>query len=173
MALIVEDGTGLLMADSYVDLETAEAYHASYGNVNWTGDETDKETALRRASRYIDARYRSRLPGSRSLATQRLLWPRRNVLWDDGTAMAYDSLPTALVSAVCEAALLELQTPGTLNPVIVPGEQVQSETVGPLSTTYRSSGNATRDARPVVTLIDDIMAPLLDSDSLSRVAKRA
>ena len=38
----------------------ADAYHTAYGNTGWTGTEAAKEIALRRATQYIDSRYRFR-----------------------------------------------------------------------------------------------------------------
>lgn len=53
MALTVEDGTGLVDADSFVTLEEADAYHTAAGSTNWTGTDESKEQALRRASRFL------------------------------------------------------------------------------------------------------------------------
>ena len=36
MALIVEDGTGLANAESYVSVADATTYHTNYGNTAWT-----------------------------------------------------------------------------------------------------------------------------------------
>ena len=56
MALIVEDGTGLEDADSYISLAEANAYATNYGLTNWNAeaDDTVKEVALRLATQFID-----------------------------------------------------------------------------------------------------------------------
>ena len=47
--------------DSYVSLVDADAYHAAYGHAEWVGKSADaRETALRSATQYVDARYRFR-----------------------------------------------------------------------------------------------------------------
>lgn len=74
--LVVEDGTGLALADSYVSLDEAEAYFALYPNETWTGTDAEKEGALRIASRDIDLVFGSELAGTRLKATQALLFPR-------------------------------------------------------------------------------------------------
>ena len=49
MALVVENGTGVTGADSYVDLTYLDAYHAAHGNAAWDEYlEEDKEAAARR-----------------------------------------------------------------------------------------------------------------------------
>jgi len=43
MALIVEDGTGLTTANSYVSLSVADSYHLLRKNAAWIGPDTEKE----------------------------------------------------------------------------------------------------------------------------------
>ena len=71
MALTVEDGTGLVGADSYVSVADCETYCDARG-LTFSGAATaDKEAALRRATASIDAMYRSRFPGQRRQSTGR------------------------------------------------------------------------------------------------------
>ena len=38
MALIVEDGSGVAGADSYLSVADADGHHADRGNAGWTGE---------------------------------------------------------------------------------------------------------------------------------------
>lgn len=76
MALIVEDGTGKADAESPNSVSELDAYHSKMGNAGWTGSGTIKEQAARRASKFMEARFGTRLPGIRRLSTQALSYPR-------------------------------------------------------------------------------------------------
>jgi hypothetical protein len=79
MALIIEDGTGVLNADSYVSASRAQAFASSLG-LAWPENVTAAEQALRRATRFIDASYRGRFLGVRVKGrAQALEWPRSGV----------------------------------------------------------------------------------------------
>jgi hypothetical protein len=84
MALIVEDGTVVAGADSYVSLAVADAYHASRGITLWaTMSEAEREQAIRRATDYMVQAYRQRWEGTRVSSVQSLDWPRNWVKQDD------------------------------------------------------------------------------------------
>lgn len=179
MALIVEVGAGAIDAESYLSVSDANAYHTKNGNSTWTGSDAVKEAALRRATRYLDGRYRSRFLGYRTFAfAQALEWPREAVLmnWLPGSAdyaywrgysagvgiiLANNIIPQMLKDATAEAALRELVSPGYLTPDQTPSKRKLSQTIGPISTTYANDPMT----RPVVTIIDEILAPLLTQTS--------
>jgi hypothetical protein len=58
MALIVEDGTGLSNADSYISVADCDTYAGNYGLSSWLAetDNNNKEIALRVATQNIDLR---------------------------------------------------------------------------------------------------------------------
>lgn len=173
MTLIVEDGTGLDTAESLVSVAEADAYHIARGNEDWIGGPAG-EAALRRASSYIEGRYGARWKGYRTNSTQALGWPRSGVYLSEvygpgyyaAPAYASNAVPREVKAAVAEAALLELLTPGTLNPVVRNDQRILSETVGPLSTTYAEVSGSVA-ARPVVTIINDLLAPWLSGTANS------
>jgi hypothetical protein len=73
MALTVETGMGVVGADSYASLVSADALLSSLGNVAWAAaDLADKEVALRRAALYLDTHH---LSGSPSLVDQGMGYP--------------------------------------------------------------------------------------------------
>lgn len=78
MALIVEDGNGLVNAESYISVADATTYHANRGNADWAAiaSDTIREQLLRKATEYMMAVYRLRWAGYRYNSTQALDWPR-------------------------------------------------------------------------------------------------
>ncbi|RAI34534.1 DnaT-like ssDNA-binding protein [Rhodoplanes serenus] len=119
--------------------------------------------ALVRASAYLDGRYGRRFVGTRAGGyAQPLAWPRDGAVTREGFAVPADAVPAAIENATYEAALRELAAPGSLSPDFVAAEQVKREKVGPLETEYRDVTALGADAaRPVVTVIDEMLADLL------------
>jgi hypothetical protein len=81
MALIVEDGTQVSGANSYVTTTEADSYFTDRGNTLWTetAADEDKEAALIKAAYYMESKYRMQWKGSRMAWNQALSWPRRGV----------------------------------------------------------------------------------------------
>ena len=97
MSLIVEDGTGLSAAESYVSVVDAGTCCTAHGLSAWTGTDAVKEVALRNATQYIDTTYNFR--SAKSYQYQALEFPRQLWDWDD------DPLMTRLRSATVELAV--------------------------------------------------------------------
>lgn len=181
MSLIVEDGTGLRAAVSYVALADATTYHQTSGNAAWLAAEvqdTDREGALVRATRFIDARYRDRFPGYRRRGRgQALEWPRVGAYtyvpedgrtaytgtgygWDQGyEAIPEDEIPRELKDAVCESALRELAEPGSLAPDLERGGGIQSITAGSVSVTYGAGATAGTTFQAIGMAIGPLLIP--------------
>lgn len=82
--IIVENGTGLADAVSYLSVADADAYLAARGITIWAPLlEAEKEQALVRATDYLVQVYRLKWKGSRVNATQALDWPRAFVERED------------------------------------------------------------------------------------------
>ena len=163
MALVVEDGTGLSTAESYISVANADSYHSVRGNSTWTGADALKESALRRATTYIDGRYGPRFSGYRRLARdQALMWPRSDATDVEGWTIENDDIPVEIERATAEAALRELVDPGSLSPdvEISTSGSIIREKVGPLEVEYSDPAAVDR-TRPVLQILDDILAPLL------------
>lgn len=78
MPLIVETGTGLATADSWISLEEANAYWTDRADADWlAATSTSREAALRNAADYL--MYAYRWPGQAAVTGQRLPWPRAGV----------------------------------------------------------------------------------------------
>ena len=158
MALIIEDGTGMAAAESYISVADATTYHTARGNAAWAAvaSDTIREQLLRKATDYMVASYRERWDGYRVTTTQALDWPRYEVpIRDSATQGVYaafydsDSVPAAVAKACAELALRAID--GDLaEDLDIP---VISETIGPISTTYAEGGRQTKVFRAVDAML--------------------
>jgi hypothetical protein len=168
MALVVEDGTGIADAESYLSVADADSYHAAAGNAAWpaSGSEPEKEQALRRATRYITGKYRGRWPGERVKGrAQGLDWPRIEAYDSEGLWIDDDIVPPEVENATAEAALREFQQPGSLTPDEVSTAQIKRtrDKLGPLETEVEYMAGAGESVRPIVTQIDEILAGIFSA----------
>jgi len=159
MTIIVEDGTGLSTAETYIAVAAADTYHAERGNIAWGALDQldDKEPALRRATDYMRQVYRNRWKGTPVSNTQALDWPRYSVFPDNALlySLPSDAVPTEVKNACAELALRATTT--ELLADVAPTGAVRSETVGPISVSYDNTGQ--RSMRYVA--IDKMLGPLL------------
>ena len=157
MALIVEDGTGLPNADSYVSLVESSAYHTAMGNSAWgAASPSDQESALRRSTQYLDTRYSWK--GNRLTDTQALAWPRTSSAWP----------VKAVKTSCCELALRALS--GSLY-TDRPDAAVKRETVGPITVEY---GHSQQGGQVRYVIVDDLLSGLINtSGRLSLRVERA
>lgn len=149
MALIVEDGTGLSTAQSYVSVADCTTYCAAKGNTSWAAAASDalREAALVRATAALDGLYASRWPGFRYTEDQALAWPRSYAYDVDGYCLDA-TVPQALKNATCEAAILELAESGVLSKKGEAG--LRSLTIGPISKTWAGSSAPGATAYPAI-----------------------
>jgi hypothetical protein len=109
MSLIVEDGTGLANAESYVSVAAATTYHANFGNAAWLDlDPATQEIYLRKATRDLDVLFGRTYLSTMLTTTQALLWPRVGYTTCDGVYVT--GVPVALANVVAELALLNATT---------------------------------------------------------------
>lgn len=143
---VPEDGTGVADANSYVDLAFADQYFLDRAVTTWTGTDAAKQSALVRATDYVENRYGDKFIGCKFSETQALHFPTFDGLTDDMTG---DKLPTPmpvkLLKAISEYAVRALTGTLTPDPVVdATGQRVlsKSEQVGPIqeSTTYVAGG---------------------------------
>ncbi|KGQ19929.1 Phage protein [Lysobacter dokdonensis DS-58] len=149
MALIVEDGSGVAGAESYISVADADTYFAARGNAAWAALTTDqKEQALRKGTDYMEARYRWR--GDRVADGQALSWPR-SCVYAFGYSVDADIVPERVQRACAELAVRA--SADDLSPDV--GAQVKQETVGPISVTYADGARQTTAYKAV----DAMLAP--------------
>ena len=104
------------------------------------GSDAAKEAALVRGTSALDGMYASAWPGRKVRGDQALEWPRVDAV--DFSGYGLDGVPRAVKVATCEAALIELLTPGALSPSLDRGGAIIREKVGPIETEYASNAPA-------------------------------
>ena len=154
MTLIVEDGSIVTGAESYISVADASTYHTARGNTAWAALTTDalREAALRRATDYMRQAYRSRWQGYKVNEDQALDWPRYDVVVE-GYAIDDEIVPTEIKNACAELALKA----ATADLLADQSQGVVREKVGPIEVEYdKSSPQSTR-----YKAIDAILSPYL------------
>ena len=164
MALIVEDGTVVANAESYLSVSAADTYFTAHGApATWTGATAVKEAALRMATQYLDAIYGGRWKGDRFDDDQELDWPRENVEID-GVEVEETPLPRALREACAELAHRHLTETGGLFPDVEDTGVLTSEAVsaGAVSQSKSWAGGKGKYKRysMVEKLLERILLPI-------------
>lgn len=168
MALTVETGAGLANAESYASVAEFKAY-ADLVGLDYTTpaySDTQIEQSLRRATTWLDAKYRDHFQGCWTVSTQALEWPRSGVLYRRSAIDAY-SVPTKLKNATCEAAWREMTMVGSLSPD-QSGDQIKRDRVGDTETEFRAGAV---NARPWLPVIDDLLSGLLKGTAAAYVGR--
>lgn len=168
MAITVETGAGLADAESYASVAEFKAYAALVGLDYTTPAYTDQqiEQALRRATTWLDAKYRDQFQGMWTFSTQALEWPRSGVLYRRSGVDAY-SIPAKLKNALCEAAWRELTLSDGLSPDVT-GDAIKRDRVGDAETEFRAGSVG---ARPWIPIIDDLLSGLLKGTATAYVGR--
>ena len=159
--MVVEDGTGLETANSYISIVDCDTYHLDRGNTSWTGTDTVKEAALIKASQYVDGRYRKMWKGIPLTSIQSLSWPREGIY--DERDSEIEGIPNRLKYAVCEAALRALTE--DINPDLERGGRIKREKVGPIDTEFADNA----PARTSIPVIADLLTGYLKRTGLKVV----
>lgn len=128
MALIVEDGSIVTGANSYVSTTDLTTYATARG-VTLVADE---EQLLIKAMDYIES---LRFKGVKRTQDQALQWPRINVVIDNYTFDS-DAIPQELINGQCEVAIAIDQD---LDPLANIERSTKKEKVGPLEVEYSDS----------------------------------
>lgn len=170
------------MPDFYGSVSAADAYHLARANAAWVGEDAAKQAALIRASAYIDGKYQAQNSCGRweSLFSgaktggraQSLQWPRTGATDNEGHAIPADEVPIEIEQATYQSALREIALPGSLSPDYVASQTIKREKVGPLETEFAVSDSASGagSVRPVITVVDELLAPLLGCKTYCGVA---
>ena len=159
--LIVEDGTKVSNANTYVDLAYLETYASNRG-LTLPTLQADKEIFLLRAMDYLESR-RNDFQGVKTHDDQFLQWPRTNVSIDC-KAVGIDLIPEELKKAQCQL-VVEQQNRTRLYPAprtsSVEG-LVTHKQVGPLTKKFAFDGKATADPAKAVIIasVETFLYPL-------------
>jgi hypothetical protein len=118
MALVVEDGTGIATANSYVTVAEADTYFTDRSEESWAATTESKEAALIKATDYVETRWIEKYRGRVEFpdTPQALGFPRLDLYTKQGTLIS--GIPTNLKKAIFEYALKALTTSLFLEPTI-------------------------------------------------------
>lgn len=153
--LIIEDGSIVPGADSYISLDDARAMAANYGVV-LPEDDTKAEVALRNGAIYIGL-FEAQMCGSRVSASQSLAYPRSGTAIN-GFPVSNTTIPAQLKMAQIQAAAT--YGAGTSVRSNTDGRSVQTERVeGAVTVTYFNNGS--NGSTTSITAADDALKQIL------------
>ena len=135
MALIVEDGTAVAGANSYVSADDFLAWADARGFTYPSYPEIEQK--ILRAMDYIES---LSFVGQKNEETQPLQWPRAYVLID-GYSVDSNEIPNELKVAVYEAIKLDIDGDSKLT---VSDRETVKEKIGDIEVTYKSSAGMKR-----------------------------
>ena len=139
MALVIENGTGVAGADSFITVAEFEAIALALFDHSETGSPASKEAALRRAWYYLKS----------------LSWKTEFPFPTLG-----GTIPADVKTAQGILAHYEKANPNGLQPNVVPGQQKVLNRVGEIG--WQVVGQTGVDAqRAVVTMAQDLLKPYL------------
>lgn len=151
MAFVVEDGTGLVNANSFTSISFADDYFTDRGETRWTEEACDeeKQVALILATDYLDLKYQY-LGISKVPEIQALSWPREGVVSRSNfTVVDSDSVPVGIQRAAAEIALIALDQDIFPN-VLKNAPEILSQTKSARGLSIASSFKEVVDSSPVL-----------------------
>ena len=154
MALIVEDGSIVANADTYLDLAGARAFALARG-VTLSVDDVALTATIYKAMDFLEAKW-DKFKGDRTDVTtpQTLQWPRQNVKLY-GEDLDPNTIPAALLNGlgqlIIESESLDLTPTGT-------GKEVIKEKVDVLEVGYSTQGSMA--PQPRFVKVEQFLAPL-------------
>lgn len=128
--------------------------------------------ALLRGSMYIDAVYGYRFSGMPvDGIDQDRYWPAEDAEDIYGNAIPSDVVPKRVVQATYEAALLELQNPGSLAVLTSENERIRSIKAGSVAIEYAQSAafDNISGAYPMYTTIEGLLYPLIGGSAAAQL----
>ena len=165
MAFVVEDGSGLSTATSYISVDFFRDHHTDRGRTvdSGTYSNTLVQGAAVRATDYVDKRFGKKFRGFRESKAQALEWPRLSAFDnDDFLLAAEDEIPRQLQKAVAEYTLIILQI-GELLPI----------PARPFATVNTTTGEVEGGQGGQVTLKREQVGPIEEETRYSSVSSKS
>lgn len=162
MALVIEDGSSVANATSYIDVDYLRAYAEARGR-EVPADDADIEPHIIRAMDRIEARL-SDLKGRFTYDGQTLAFPRYGMfLFGRQYPFPYNEVPPNILKAQAEYTLASLAG-NELMPTRADGA-IKRDKVGPIETEYFEAA----PYAPVVQAAEELLAPFLAHNGLYAV----
>lgn len=159
MALIIEDGTIVSSANSYITEAEANSILAAFGFPALIP--LNAESQLIQAAQYLES-FRKRYKGQTEVVSQSLCWPRAGVVVDC-FELPFDEIPNQLKRAQAIAAGYLASEKSLYSDSC--GQEILSKKVDVISVTYSDSGIA--NSQNSFGLIDAQLSVLLKPLTLS------
>lgn len=166
ISIIVEDGSLVDNANSFVSVADARIYAESRG-VKLPSDDDEVAAMLVNASDYLEAQ-ECLFQGKRVSPSQSLTWPRTGVVLNCD-ALPSNVIPKSLIAAQIQLAMA-INAGFDLQPNISPQDYVTREKVGPLETEYADPVSV--GIMPTFTAANALLAPLFGECAVSKFAIR-
>ena len=166
MALIIEDGSIVSGANSYVTISGANEYFTAYNDTRWLIGVSDvnKEAAIMKGMRYIES---LDWKGTTVSGSQPLQFPRTGLEDRDGRDVATNVVPEVVKRAVYEAAVRSVSGPAPLQPDLERGGRVSAEQVGSISRAYSRSA----PSGAFITTIRGLLKGMLKGGSIINIER--
>lgn len=172
VSLIVEDGSCVPSANSYVSLEYADEYMSNTGRTAWASQsENARKSYLINATAYIDRTY-SKL-GWKGIKkyhrNQPLCFPRVELYDKDGFEV--EGIPEELMKAVCEASFIATTT--SLFTINAASGEVKRKKAETLEIEYFSSGETETNYISRFSVLDSLLSDFYKTKNSGCRCKRA
>lgn len=142
MSVIVEDGSNVVGANSFITIEELRSFANIRGFI-LPEDDKDVIKLIILSCEYLNS-LEDKLKGTQTYIDQELSWPR-----DFICGVSKESIPNAIKNCQCQLALDCLANGGTLMSNVTQ-YAIKSQKIGPMSTTYAvGSGTNAKSAKPV------------------------
>lgn len=154
MALIVEDGSGLTNAQTYVSPAEVSVYCITYG----LAQPASPNTAIMLAMRYLEGTFFHRWVGYKKTELQALSWPRSNAVKRDGWVVNESTVPIEVKNAVCALAIRS-GLGEDLTPDFTNANMVKKEQVGPLLVEYMAGAPSYTVYKDIEFILTPVTTP--------------
>lgn len=159
--MIVEDGSGIINANAYIDVQFAKDYHEALGNAEFDVDEDLQEIAIIRATQALDLYYGPKYASYKITKEQGLAWPRRSFIGRDAIPVLANEIPIALKKATAELAL-QVVNGIDINETVPEGTIVEEKVkVDVIETSVKYQGSKPTETRTGFDKIDHLLYPIL------------
>lgn len=152
---------------SYGTVSGYKAYHEARGHVISDQDDDEITVSLLVASEWLDGRYFVGFAGEKVGGRGQIFqWPRYGTFDTENNPLDYETVPREVENATYEAALKQLQTPGSLSVDFTPGRYKSARVEGAVAVQYASFSSAF-DVQTQFSVIDAILAPIMNNNQFS------
>lgn len=158
MALVLEDGTGIIDANSYATVQEFKDYHNDRGNDVSEFSDSDIARLLVRATDYVDQRWGMAFKGYKQFTCNTLSFPRKALV--DKAGNTVEGVPEKLKQAVFIYALQAGDKDLFVDPELTvrSGITMERQRVGPIETETRYAESSASSLNSVESMIQPFPA---------------